>query len=92
MTANPAEFERVQALIQEANVQFINLQFSDIVGIVKQVSIPTHQWPQAVQDGIWFDGSSVEGFARIAESGDPGALLHNPESERLKSVLTRFHG
>jgi glutamine synthetase len=49
-------------------VQFINLQFSDIVGIVKQVSIPTHQWAQAVEDGIWFDGSSVEGFARIAES------------------------
>jgi len=63
-----AEFERVEALIQEANVQFIDLQFSDIVGIVKQVSIPTHQWPLAVQNGIWFDGSSVEGFARIAES------------------------
>jgi len=62
------EFERVEALIQEANVQFINLQFSDIVGIVKQVSIPTHQWAQAVENGIWFDGSSVEGFARIAES------------------------
>jgi glutamine synthetase len=68
MTADPTEFERVQALIQEAKVQFINLQFSDIVGIVKQVSIPTQQWPQAVANGIWFDGSSVEGFARIAES------------------------
>ncbi|MDH7485217.1 MAG: glutamine synthetase family protein [Anaerolineae bacterium] len=68
MTYDPAEFERVEALIREANVQFINLQFSDIVGIVKQVTIPARQWPQAVQHGIWFDGSSVEGFARIAES------------------------
>jgi len=68
MTYDPAEFERVEALIREAKVQFINLQFSDIVGIVKQVTIPSHQWPQAVKHGIWFDGSSIEGFARIAES------------------------
>ena len=68
MTYDPTEFERVEALIEEANVQFINLQFSDIVGIVKQVTIPVHQWPGAVRDGVWFDGSSVEGFARIAES------------------------
>jgi glutamine synthetase len=68
MTNDPTEFERVEALIREAKVQFIDLQFSDIVGIVKQMTIPTHQWPQAVQHGIWFDGSSVEGFARIAES------------------------
>ena len=68
MTHDPAKFERVEALIRETNVQFINLQFSDIVGIVKQVTIPVHQWPGAAQDGVWFDGSSVEGFARIAES------------------------
>jgi glutamine synthetase len=68
MNVEASEFERVQALIERADVQFIDLQFSDIVGIVKQVSIPTHQWPQAVEKGIWFDGSSVEGFARIAES------------------------
>lgn len=68
MIYDPTEFERVEALIREAKVQFIDLQFSDIVGIVKQVTIPTREWPQAVQHGIWFDGSSVEGFARIAES------------------------
>jgi len=68
MPPKTPEFQRVQAIIQEANVQFINLQFSDIVGIVKQVTIPTHQWPEAVENGVWFDGSSVEGFARIAES------------------------
>jgi len=68
MNYDLAEYERVEAIIQEEKVKFINLQFSDIVGIVKQVSIPVHQWPTAVQDGVWFDGSSVEGFARIAES------------------------
>jgi glutamine synthetase len=68
MSYDPAEYERVEAIIQEEKVKFINLQFSDIVGIVKQVTIPVHQWPAAVADGVWFDGSSVEGFARIAES------------------------
>jgi glutamine synthetase len=68
MSSHSADFERVEALIREANVEFVNLQFSDIVGIVKQITIPTHQWPQAAKSGVWFDGSSVEGFARIAES------------------------
>jgi len=54
--------------VAEAGVQFINLQFTDIVGIVKSVTIPVSQLDTALAPGIWFDGSSVEGFARIAES------------------------
>lgn len=49
-------------------VRFVNLQFVDIVGMVKSVSIPIHQFPDAIEHGKWFDGSSIEGFARIAES------------------------
>ena len=49
-------------------MRFVNLQFTDIVGIVKQISIPVEHWGTAVDHGIWFDGSSIEGFARIAES------------------------
>jgi glutamine synthetase len=63
-----AAYEHVEQRIHEAGVEYINLQFSDIVGSVKQVSIPVAQWPHAVQRGVWFDGSSIEGFARIAES------------------------
>jgi len=53
---------------KEDNVKFICLQFTDITGGVKSVDIPTGRLQVAIEDGIWFDGSSVEGFARIQES------------------------
>lgn len=68
MTVDKAAAERVAEIIATQNVRFINLQFTDIVGIVKQITIPLEQWSTAVDHGIWFDGSSIEGFARIAES------------------------
>lgn len=52
---------------QEA-VKFVNLQFTDVVGIVKSVTIPVHQLKDCIWHGKWFDGSSIEGFARIFES------------------------
>ncbi len=68
MAIDQAEIERVNSIIAQQQVRFINLQFSDIVGIVKQVTIPSSQWRIATDHGIWFDGSSIEGFARVAES------------------------
>src|SRR6185295_1785926 len=59
--------EKIQAA--KANgVRFIQLQFTDILGIVKGVTIPIHQMEGSVRHGTWFDGSSIEGFTRIAES------------------------
>ncbi|MBI1298630.1 type I glutamate--ammonia ligase [bacterium] len=58
----------VDDLIKRNNIRFVRLQFSDVVGVVKQVTIPIEHWDQTVEQGIWFDGSSVEGFARVAES------------------------
>jgi glutamine synthetase len=49
-------------------VRFVNLQFTDIMGAVKSVTIPVHQFADSIEHGTWFDGSSIEGFARIAES------------------------
>jgi glutamine synthetase len=60
--------ERVLRRVTDENVRFINLQFTDVVGLVKSVTIPTHQLSDAIDHGKWFDGSSIEGFARIAES------------------------
>ena len=54
--------------IEEENVKFVRLQFTDITGTVKNVSIPASQAEKAFTDGIWFDGSSIEGFVRIQES------------------------
>ena len=58
----------VLARIKEDDVKFISLQFTDVTGAVKSVDTPVHRMPEALEDGIWFDGSSVEGFARIQES------------------------
>jgi glutamine synthetase len=60
--------QRVFEQAETANVRFVSLQFTDIMGIVKNVHIPFHKFGDAVDHGLWFDGSSVEGFARIHES------------------------
>ena len=49
-------------------VELIDLQFTDYLGAIKSCSIPLSQLEDALNNGKWFDGSSVEGFARIAES------------------------
>jgi len=49
-------------------VVFINLQFTDILGSLKEVTAPVKALPDIMRHGAWFDGSSIEGFARIHES------------------------
>ncbi|MBP2030076.1 glutamine synthetase [Methanohalophilus levihalophilus] len=60
--------EDVLKATEELNVKFIRLQFTDIQGGVKDVEIPVTQIQKALDTGISFDGSSVEGFVRIDES------------------------
>lgn len=52
----------------ERSIAYINLQFTDILGMVKTVTIPIAQLEDALTHGVWFDGSSIEGFARVVES------------------------
>ena len=54
--------------IDEKGIDFLRLQFTDILGVVKNVSVPAHQAETAFTEGIYFDGSSIEGFVRIQES------------------------
>jgi glutamine synthetase len=49
-------------------VQVVNLWFTDILGQLKSFVVPRHQLEEALEEGLGFDGSSVEGFARIFES------------------------
>ncbi len=58
----------VLKLVKEKNVVFIRLQFTDILGIPKNVEIPSSELPSVLDNGILFDGSSIEGFVRIQES------------------------
>ena len=59
--------EKIEAA-KESGIRFVQLQFTDIIGHVKAVTIPIHQLEGSVRHGTWFDGSSIEGFTRIAES------------------------
>ncbi|MBN2256934.1 MAG: glutamine synthetase [Anaerolineaceae bacterium] len=54
--------------VKEDGVKYISYQFVDINGVVKSVDAPIERLEIALDDGIWFDGSSVEGFSRIQES------------------------
>ncbi|SDD34003.1 type I glutamate--ammonia ligase [Natrinema hispanicum] len=54
--------------IEEQDIDFLRLQFTDILGTVKNVSVPARQTEKAFTEGIYFDGSSIEGFVRIQES------------------------
>jgi len=54
--------------VKEDNVKFLSLQFTDVMGAVKSVDMPVRHLEDVLTDGAWFDGSSVEGFARIQES------------------------
>ena len=50
------------------SIHFISLQFTDIMGTIKSITIPVGRLEEALERGVWFDGSSIEGFARIYES------------------------
>lgn len=58
----------IMELCQEYGVQFVDMQFTDIFGILKAITIPVHKLEEALENGVWFDGSSIEGFTRIIES------------------------
>lgn len=55
-------------LVEEEDVEFIRLQFTDIFGNLKNMAVTASQLEKALNNGCMFDGSSIEGFARIEES------------------------
>lgn len=60
--------EDIIKFVEENDVEFIRLQFTDIFGILKNVAIPKSQLQKALDNQMMFDGSSIDGFARIEES------------------------
>jgi len=87
--------KEIIARVKEDDVKFISLQFTDVTGSVKSVDITPERLPSALEDGVWFDGSSVEGFARVQESDmrlvlDPSTyvvLPWSPEDLRRARVF-----
>jgi glutamine synthetase len=90
-----AMLERIDADL----VKFLRLQFTDIQGQPKNVAIPVEQAEKALTEGIWFDGSSIEGFARIEESDmllipDPATysiLPWRPNDARVARFICDIH-
>ncbi|HOQ09431.1 MAG TPA: type I glutamate--ammonia ligase [Syntrophomonadaceae bacterium] len=75
--------ESILRIAAENNVQFIRLQFTDILGVMKSISITIDQLEKALDGELMFDGSSIEGFVRIEESDmylrpDPNTFLILP--------------
>ncbi|WP_376768358.1 type I glutamate--ammonia ligase [Paenibacillus planticolens] len=60
--------EDILRIAKEENVRFIRLQFTDLMGSIKNVEIPFSQLEKALDNKMMFDGSSIEGYVRIEES------------------------
>ena len=60
--------EFVLQTCKDRDIKFIRLWFTDILGILKSFAITVEELEQALEEGMGFDGSSIEGFARIDES------------------------
>ena len=60
--------EQILKTVNDLDVKFIKLQFTDLFGAVKNVALPISQLTKALDGDIMFDGSSIEGFVRIEES------------------------
>src|ERR1700752_4312951 len=68
-TAAPRETKaQILERTEREKVKFMRLQFTDILGTIKNVEIPDRQFEEALDGKIMFDGSSIEGFVRIEES------------------------
>src|SRR6186997_229595 len=71
MSKTPAAKETKAQILERTErekVKFLRLQFTDILGTIKNVEIPDRQFEEALDGKIMFDGSSIEGFVRIEES------------------------
>lgn len=60
--------EEIKEIITKNDVKFIRLQFTDVLGKLKNVAVTVSQLDKVLNEGMMFDGSSIEGFARIEES------------------------
>jgi glutamine synthetase len=95
MQKRPGTKEEVMELVEQLDVRFVRLQFTDILGIIKNVDIPVEQLPKALDNNLLFDGSSIEGFVRIEESDmllkpDPATFTVFPWQEQGEGKTARL--
>ena len=89
----------VVATARENDVKFIRLWFTDILGSLKSFAITVDELPKALEEGMGFDGSSIEGFARVDESDmvakpDPSTFVvlpWRPQQHRVARMICDIH-
>ncbi|MCX5783332.1 MAG: glutamine synthetase family protein, partial [Elusimicrobia bacterium] len=88
MRRDKNKIKEILKAVKKENIQFVKLWFVDILGGLKSLSISSRELEHAMAEGMGFDGSSVEGFARIYESD----LLAMPDLETFRVMPWKFDG
>ena len=86
---------KIMKKMEENDIKFVKLWFTDILGFLKSFSVPREEMEKAFDEGIGFDGSSIEGFVRIDESDmvaipDPSTFAILPWRPKEKGVARVF--
>src|ERR671939_19113 len=87
--------EFVLRTLEERDIRFVRLWFTDVLGFLKSVAVAPAELEQAFDEGIGFDGSAIEGFARVYESDmlarpDPGTFQILPGAKGQASDTARM--
>ena len=94
------DIDFVLRTVEERNIRFVRLWFTDVLGNLKSFAISPEELEEAFEEGIGFDGSSIDGFVSLEESDmlafpDPDTFTLLPwrptESRRGTRLLRRVH-
>jgi len=85
--ANCRTKKDVLSLVKEKNVSFIQFWFTDVLGILKSFAVTPSELEEGLEEGMGFDGSSIEGFARIEESD----MIAMPDPSTFQFLPWRPH-
>jgi glutamine synthetase len=80
--------KEILAKAKSDKIKFIQLQFTDILGMLKSVTVPIERLSDILDKGIWFDGSSIQGFVRICESD----MILVPDPETYQVIPWKVEG
>ena len=79
------QLEYVLRTVEERGVRFVRLWFTDVLGFLKSVEITPAELEVALEEGMTFDGSTIEGYSRIQESD----MLAKPDAEHVRAAPRR---
>ena len=92
---NCKDIEDVKRIVKETNISFIQFWFTDVLGFLKSFAVTPSELDEGLTEGMGFDGSSIEGFARIQESDmiakpDPTTFQLVPWRSKDRPVARMF--